>query len=68
MQAYPGLTWPHVPADKQIEFQDEVNKLLKEERIPEVDADIMRWRMAGCFRDLQRQGKRSARKALSCNR
>lgn len=50
----PEITWPRVPFDVKESIKTRINNRLKQEGIPEVEDDVLRWRMAGCIYDVQR--------------
>lgn len=58
IDAHPNWTWFQVPADEKELVMSRVNENLAKEKIPEVHADVLRWRMSYAIRN----GKRNARR------
>ncbi|PVH98611.1 hypothetical protein DM02DRAFT_565976 [Periconia macrospinosa] len=50
-QHHPTWTWPRIPADKKLEIIERINTLLRLEKIPEPEEDILAWRMSIAIRD-----------------
>lgn len=48
--------WTDMPPNKKAELRQRVNELLDSEDIPQVDSDIMNWRMPKAFKKIARSG------------